>query len=72
MGKNDVEEVSNQSTLVPVLVVIECAQGRACQCVRRVCHRRRLVRARMKHWVLASVSADDLFSRLRRHCLARV
>ena len=36
MGKNDVEEVSNQSTLVPVLVVIECAQGRACQCVHRV------------------------------------
>ena len=28
-------------------------------------------RARMKHWVLTSVSADDAISRLRRHYLAR-
>jgi hypothetical protein len=71
-GKNGVEEVSSRSTPVPVLVVIEYGQGRAYQRVRRACHHRRLVRACMKHWVLASVSADGAISRIRRHFLARV
>ena len=69
MGKNEVGEVSSQSTLVSVHVVIECAQGRAYQCVCRLCHCHCLVHARMKHWVLASASADGAILRLRYHCL---
>jgi hypothetical protein len=60
-----------RAPLVPVLVVIECAQGPAYQRMRRVCHRQRLVRTRMRHWVLASISTDGAISRPRRHSLAR-
>jgi hypothetical protein len=67
MGKNEVGKCQVSAPLIPVLVVIECAQGPADQRVRRVCHRP--VRKRMRHWVLASVSTDGAISRLRRHCL---
>ena len=69
MGKNEVGEVSSQSTLVSVHVVIECTQGRAYQRMHRLCHRHCLMHARMKHWVLVSASADGAILHLRRHCL---
>ena len=48
MGKNEVGKCQVRATLIPALVV-ECAQDQEYQHVRRVCHRRRPVRARMKH-----------------------